>query len=79
MGDVKLAAVLGLYLGSSVAPALLAAMLSGTLVGGGHHRAQGGAEGRKTAVPFGPFLALGALVGLFAGPDIVDWYRDTFL
>jgi leader peptidase (prepilin peptidase)/N-methyltransferase len=79
MGDVKLAAVLGLYLGSSVAPALLAAMLSGTIVGGAIMARKGVAEGRKTAVPFGPFLALGALVGLFAGPDIVDWYRDTFL
>lgn len=79
MGDVKLAALLGLYLGSSVAPALLAAMLSGTLVGGAIIARKGVAEGRKTAVPFGPFLALGALVGLFAGPEIVDWYRDTFL
>ena len=79
MGEVKLAALLGLYLGSSVAPALLAAMLSGTIVGGAIMARKGVAEGRKTAVPFGPFLALGALVGLFAGPDIVDWYRDTFL
>jgi prepilin signal peptidase PulO-like enzyme (type II secretory pathway) len=29
-------------------------------------------------VPFGPFLALGGLVGLFAGPPIVDWYLNTF-
>jgi leader peptidase (prepilin peptidase)/N-methyltransferase len=79
MGDVKLAGVMGLYLGSSVAPALLAAMLSGTLVGGVIIARKGAAEGRKTAVPFGPFLALGALVGLFAGPEIVDWYRTTFL
>jgi leader peptidase (prepilin peptidase) / N-methyltransferase len=54
-------------------------MLSGTLVGGAIIVRKGAAEGRKTAVPFGPFLALGALVGLFAGPEIVDWYRDTFL
>lgn len=79
MGDVKLAAVLGLYLGSAVAPALLAAMLSGTLVGAAIIARKGTAEGRKTAVPFGPFLALGALVGLFVGPEIVDWYRDSFL
>ena len=68
MGDVKLAALLGLYLGSSVAPALLAAMLSGTLVGGAIIARKGVAEGRKTAVPFGPFLALGALVGSVRGP-----------
>jgi prepilin signal peptidase PulO-like enzyme (type II secretory pathway) len=70
---------MGLYLGVSVAPALLAALLSGTLVGAGIIARRGAAEGRKTAVPFGPFLALGALVGLFAGPEVVDWYRDTFL
>jgi leader peptidase (prepilin peptidase)/N-methyltransferase len=79
MGDVKLAAVMGLYLGKSVAPALFAALVAGTVVGGAIIARKGAAEGRKTAVPFGPFLALGALVGLFAGPEIVDWYRQTFL
>jgi leader peptidase (prepilin peptidase)/N-methyltransferase len=79
MGDVKLAGVMGLYLGQDVAPALLAALLAGTLVGGAIIARKGAAEGRKTAVPFGPFLALGALVGLFAGPEIVDWYRQSFL
>jgi leader peptidase (prepilin peptidase)/N-methyltransferase len=79
MGDVKLAAVLGLFLGKSVAPAMLAALLSGTLVGAGIMASKGAYAGRKTAVPFGPFLALGALVGLFAGPELVDWYRGTFL
>jgi leader peptidase (prepilin peptidase)/N-methyltransferase len=79
MGDVKLAAVLGLFLGRSVAPAMLAALLGGTLVGAGIIAQKGAYAGRKTAVPFGPFLALGALVGLFAGPEIVDWYRHTFL
>jgi leader peptidase (prepilin peptidase) / N-methyltransferase len=79
MGDVKLAAVMGLYLGRSVAPAIIAALILGTL--GGLimiSRQRGAGEGRKTAVPFGPFLALGGLVGLFAGPDIVDWYMDRF-
>jgi leader peptidase (prepilin peptidase)/N-methyltransferase len=79
MGDVKLAAVLGLYLGRSVAPAMLAALLAGTLVGAGLMASKGAYAGRKTAVPFGPFLALGALVGLFAGPELVDWYRGAFL
>jgi leader peptidase (prepilin peptidase)/N-methyltransferase len=79
MGDVKLAAVLGLFLGKSVGPAMLAALLSGTLVGAAIMARLGTQAGRKTAVPFGPFLALGALVGLFAGPDIVHWYRSTFL
>ena len=78
MGDVKLAGVLGLYLGRSVGPARLVALLSGTIVGAVIIARKGAAEGRKTAVPFGPFLALGGLVGLFFGPDIVDWYLDSF-
>jgi leader peptidase (prepilin peptidase)/N-methyltransferase len=78
MGDVKFAGVMGLYLGRAVAPAMLVALLSGTLVGAVIIARKGAREGRKTAVPFGPFLAFGALVGLFAGPDIVDWYLSTF-
>jgi leader peptidase (prepilin peptidase)/N-methyltransferase len=39
---------------------------------------KGVAEGRRTAVPFGPFLALGGVVALFAGDAMVDWYLDTF-
>ena len=35
-------------------------------------------EGRKKGIPFGPWLAAGSLVGLFAGDAIVDWYLDTF-
>jgi leader peptidase (prepilin peptidase)/N-methyltransferase len=79
MGDVKLAGMMGLYLGAAVAPAMLAAFLSGTLVGLAVIARKGPREGRKTAVPFGPFLALGALVGLFAGPELIHWYSDTFL
>jgi len=78
MGDVKLAAVLGLYLGRSVGPAMLVALLSGAVVGAVIIARKGAREGRKTAVPFGPFLALGGLVGLFFGPDIVDWYLASF-
>ena len=79
MGDVKLAGVMGLYLGRSVAPAMLIAVLAGTIVGAIIIARKGVAAGRKTAVPFGPFLALGGLVGLFAGPAIADWYVDSFL
>ncbi len=78
VGDVKLVGVLGLFLGRSVAPAMLVAFLLGTLVGIGVMAAKGVREGRKTAIPFGPFLAIGGLVGLYAGGDIVDWYLDTF-
>jgi leader peptidase (prepilin peptidase)/N-methyltransferase len=78
MGDVKLAAVLGLYLGASVIPALLIALLAGTIVGAVIIARKGAKEGRKTAVPFGPFLALGGVVGLLAGPEMIDWYLRTF-
>jgi leader peptidase (prepilin peptidase) / N-methyltransferase len=77
MGDVKLAAVMGLYLGRSVAPALLIALAAGALVGIGMMLSEG-ASARKRAVPFGPFLALGGVVGLLAGDQIVDWYLNTF-
>ena len=78
MGDVKLAAVLGLFLGRAVAPALFVALISGTLVGALIMARKGVHEGRKTAVPFGPFLALGGVVALFAGDALVDWYLVTF-
>jgi leader peptidase (prepilin peptidase) / N-methyltransferase len=78
MGDVKLVAVLGLYLGASVIPALVVALLAGTLVGAVIIARKGAKAGRKTAVPFGPFLALGGIVGLLAGPAMIDWYLKTF-
>jgi leader peptidase (prepilin peptidase) / N-methyltransferase len=78
MGDVKLAAMLGLFLGREVAVALLVALLAGTLVGVAVMARRGVGEGRKTAIPFGPFLALGGVVALIAGPAIVDWYVSTF-
>ncbi|MFL6085735.1 MAG: prepilin peptidase [Mycobacterium sp.] len=78
MGDVKLAGVMGLYLGSSVLPALLAGFLSGSVVGV-VMLARHGAAARKMGVPFAPFLALGAVVGLLAGPELVDLYRNSFL
>jgi leader peptidase (prepilin peptidase)/N-methyltransferase len=78
MGDVKLAGVIGLYLGSSVVPALFAAFLSGALVGVAIMFRQGFGA-RKQGVPFGPFLAGGAILGLLAGPEIVHWYRTTGL
>jgi len=77
LGDVKLAAVMGLYLGRAVAPALLIAFAAGSLVGLALI-ARHGAAARKRAIPFGPFLALGGLVGLLAGQQIVDWYLGTF-
>ena len=79
MGDVKLAAVLGLFLGRSVAVAILAGVLTATLVGAVVIARVGVEKGRKTAVPFGPFLALGGIIGLFAGPAIIHWYLHAGL
>jgi leader peptidase (prepilin peptidase)/N-methyltransferase len=78
IGDVKLAAVLGLFLGRAVAAALLVALVAGVLVGVAIIARKGAAEGRKTAVPFGPFLALGGVVALLAGDLLVDAYLGTF-
>ena len=76
-GDVKLAAVMGLYLGRAVVPALLIGFAAGALFGFALI-ARHGSGARKRQVPFGPFLALGGLVALFAGDAIVDWYLDSF-
>jgi len=76
-GDVKLAGVLGLFLGRSVAVAILAGVLLGTVVGAVVMARVGVKQGRKTAVPFGPFMAVGGVVALLAGPAIVHWYLHS--
>jgi leader peptidase (prepilin peptidase) / N-methyltransferase len=78
MGDVKLAGAMGLYLGLSIVPAMLVAFLSGSVVGLGII-AREGASARKKAVPFGVFLALGGIVGVLAGPELIELYKDRFL
>jgi len=78
MGDVKLAALMGLFLGAAVAPALLIGFLAGALAGLAMI-ARDGSAARKKGIPFGPFLALGGLVGLLAGNELIDWYLSTFL
>lgn len=77
MGDVKLVAVIGLYLGRAVAPALLIGIAAGALVGVAMMLAQG-SSARKKAIPFGPFLALGGVVGALWGNDLLDLYLDSF-
>lgn len=77
LGDVKLATVMGLFLGRDVGAALLVALLAGSLVGLGI-MAREGAAARKRGIPFGPFLALGGVVGLLAGNELTDWYLGTF-
>lgn len=77
MGDVKLMGVLGLALGRGLAPALFVAFITGTLVGLAM-MLKYGSKARKMQVPFGPFLALGGMVGFVVGNDLWDSYIDTF-
>lgn len=77
LGDVKLAATMGLFLGRNVAPAIFVALLVGAAVGLVLIAVEG-ASARKRAIPFAPFLALGGVVGLLAGDQLVDWYLGTF-
>jgi leader peptidase (prepilin peptidase)/N-methyltransferase len=75
-GDVKLAGVLGIYLGwvswALVALGTFAAFLLGAVVG--IAVIVGGKGGRKTKVPFGPFMVIGTFLALFFGRAVVDWY-----
>lgn len=77
MGDAKLVAMMGIYLGRALAPAVLIGFAIGAVVGLAMI-ARHGSEARKRAIPFGPFLALGGVIGLWYGDEIVDWYLDEF-
>ena len=78
MGDAKLIGVIGLFLGAAVAPAFFVAFMVGTAFGIAVIVRKGMVQGRKTPVPFGPFLALGALVGVLAGDELVQLYLTAF-
>ena len=73
MGDVKLALLLGAMLGLDVVVALMIGFLA-ALVPSVVLFARHGSGARKMAIPLVPFLALGAVVALFAGDAILDWY-----
>jgi leader peptidase (prepilin peptidase)/N-methyltransferase len=74
MGDVKLVAVLGLFLGEQVAVAVFVALLAGVAVGLVIIARKGARAGRKTVLAFGPFLALGGVVAVIAGQGLLDAY-----
>ncbi len=73
LGDVKLAGLIGLMVGF---PVVFVALLLGIIAGGllAILLLGLGLKGRKAAIPFAPFLASGALVSLFWGETILDWY-----
>jgi leader peptidase (prepilin peptidase)/N-methyltransferase len=80
MGDVKLAALVGLVLGalgwSHVGVAVLMAVLAG---GVGALLALARGRGRKDAIPFGPYLAGGAVVSALAAPQVAAWYEGLLV
>lgn len=78
IGDVKLAGLLGLCLGPAAAVALLVALLAGTAFGLLVALRSGLREARSTAIAFGPYLALGGLVALAVGSQLVDAYLRAF-
>jgi leader peptidase (prepilin peptidase)/N-methyltransferase len=69
MGDVKLALLLGAMLGRTVPLALLVGLLASSFLALALF-IRHGARARKIAIPLGPFLAIGAIVALFAGPGL---------
>jgi leader peptidase (prepilin peptidase)/N-methyltransferase len=78
MGDVKLAGVLGLYLGWAVVPAIFIALILGVVVGAAIIARKGMSEGRRVKVPFGPFMAVGALTAALVGDAMVNGYVGRF-
>jgi leader peptidase (prepilin peptidase)/N-methyltransferase len=77
MGDVKLALLLGAMLGRVVAVGLMVGMIA-ALVPSLFLLARHGSAARKMGIPFAPFLALGAIVALFAGHPLLDAYLSHF-
>jgi leader peptidase (prepilin peptidase)/N-methyltransferase len=77
MGDVKLCLLLGAMLGKLVLVGLMVGMLA-ALVPAAVLTARHGVAARKMAIPFGPFLAFGAVVALFWGDGLLDAYLGTF-
>jgi leader peptidase (prepilin peptidase)/N-methyltransferase len=75
-GDIKLLAMIGAFIGwKGVLLTIFIASLTGTLAGMALiFRRRGD---MKLAVPFGPFLAVGAIAYLFMGPELMSWYLSA--
>lgn len=77
-GDIKLFFVIGLVLGTvNTLVTLFFASLIGSIVGIYILKKTG--KGRKTPVPFGPSIAIAAIIAYFLGADFVDWYQHLFI
>jgi leader peptidase (prepilin peptidase)/N-methyltransferase len=77
MGDVKLALLMGAALGKTVSVAMMSGMLF-ALVPSLYLLGRHGQKARKMGIPFGPFLALGSVLALFAGHRLLGVYWATF-
>jgi leader peptidase (prepilin peptidase)/N-methyltransferase len=77
MGDIKLAGLIGLVTGL---PLVIAALITGILIGGlvAILLLVLGKKGRKDVIPYGTFLAIGPIVALFWGNEILNWYLGFF-
>ncbi len=77
-GDIKLVAMIGSILGwQGMLFAIFAASTIGSIVGVTLIATK--IRSRQDQIPFGPFLALGALLSLFFGNDILNWYFNRLL
>lgn len=77
MGDVKMLGMIGAFLGAwpTLPFVIFVSAITGTAVGIVVMVLSG--QGRKTAIPFGPFLALAATLYLFIGPEVMDLYMAS--
>jgi len=77
MGDVKMLAMIGAFLGwKAVLVTLVLSSFSGAAIGMALIAAQRG--GMKLALPFGTFLAVGALAAMLVGDPLITWYAGFF-
>lgn len=78
MGDVKLAAFIGLIVGfPAIFAALLISFVAGGVIGGG--LLLSGLKGRKDLIPFAPFLVMGGMVAMLYGQQLIHWYVRCLL
>lgn len=77
LGDVKLAFLMGIFLGfPNIVVALFSAFLTGAIIGLGLVLSK--KKTMKSEVPFGPFLVAGTFLALFFGQQVADWYFSLF-
>ncbi|MFC1839396.1 prepilin peptidase [Thermodesulfobacteriota bacterium] len=77
-GDIKLLAMIGAWLGWKAVPfVILLSSLTGLLLGGASLVIS--RQGIRSRIPFGPFLSLSALIYIFYGNEIINWYFNIML